>query len=262
MKHLVVKYLKIIKTVAIFSIIKDLQFRINFFFGILVTLVWQFYTLIIAYALINKFKVIGNWDRDDLLILIFTWRMINGFVHFFFYFPLNSLPLRIKSGSFDFVLCKPVNSLFLASIQYFGLNNLIDGLINFTIIIFLIQSVSLLNFGTFLIFSFLGIFLQFFIWIMIITITFHTEAMDGSFDLFSELRSEAKMPYEAYKGINFVLFSFILPFIFATSVPASFLVSKSNTTHTIGYLIVFICISTFVLLFWKSSIKKYSGASS
>ena len=143
-----------------------------------------------------------------------------------------------------------------------GLNNLVDGLLNVILVFVFARVVTIPTVIFFIALCVIGIMLEYFIWLAIVTIAFHTSKLEGAFSIFSVIRSRAKVPKDAYNGLNVILLGLIIPFLFAFTVPASVLAGKELGNNLIWYIIVFIIIGVASLTFWNFSIKKYASASS
>lgn len=257
MKHLAIrKYFKIILSVFKLSLIRTLSFRTDLVFGILVTLVWQAETLSSIFVLVNKYDSIADWSQKDLLILVLVWRLTNAIVHFLFYFSLNHLPLKISSGSLDCLLTKPVNEIFICSLESFSFNNLIDGLINLTLIIIIIPQFSFANLFSFLFLLIISILVQYLIWLSIVILAFYTNKLNGTFSLFSSIRISGRYPLNSFSSSR-ILRILTFPFLIISTVPASVLLSKAKNHQLILYTITVVVILLLTIIFWNRSVKKY-----
>jgi len=256
------KYFNIIITIIKISIVRDTTFRVNFFNGILIVLTWQIETFLLTFFFIGKFKSIAGWSSEDLLLLLFTMRAINGLMHFFFYPSLSNLPNLIGTGDLDFLLTRPINKLFISSVRHFGFHNFIDFLFNFVMMLIFIPEFEVIKLIIFFTLFLMGVLLQYFIWLGLDTIAFHSGTLYGLFDIFTSLRSKSRFPLDSYNGINILFMFLILPFLLITSIPVSILINKYSINLIIFYILIFLLIGTGVLIFWKYSLRRYSSASS
>lgn len=244
------------------SFSRMVSFRANFLGGFLITVGWQALTLASMHFLTSYLGEIGGWSREELFVLIGTGGGIWGILMFLFWPSLTSLPRKINDGSLDFLLTKPINQIFLASMNYFGFHNIINGLSYFTLALVLVSNVSFSNILLYILFCIIGLLIQYFIWLIIVTLTFHVGRLDGTFSLFAVLASVREYPISSYKGINVLLLILIFPLILVAQVPAEILLNKSEFQHIFMFFGSFVVLGVVSITFWNFSIKRYTSASS
>jgi ABC-2 type transport system permease protein len=269
MKHMAInKVIKIIKKYSgyfwqVFKVTlnKDLQFRSNFIGYFALTLIWFIQAYLLTFVITDRFPSIAGWNGREIFVLTSTWGFINGLTHFAFV-GLFSLPYSINNGGLDQLLLKPINSIIIACSNLFGIPNLLNAFCYGAVLLFITPKTNLINIAGFLILSFIGVLLQFFIWLAIVTTTFHAGKLDGTFDLFAILKLAGKYPSQAYSHLNILIRICLLPLVLFATIPASALIGKLDFTQ-IGLLVL---VTTIVgigsVCYWKFSISKYTSASS
>lgn len=256
------RYLKILWAMIKFSIARMAVNPINFWASFVIPIIWQAITLGITLTVSNKFGVIAGWTVKDLLVLVSTWGLVNGFLNFWCFLSLTRLPLKINSGELDYILTKPVNSLFLSSFSQFGVNNFLNGVSWLLVILIVARGFSLLAFVEFIIACLLSMLMQYSIWILVVTITFYSGRLDETFDLIYSIRNSSRYPMAAYNKTPWAFRWLAIPFVLSSMVPAGILLGKIGINIILIYIAIVIGTTIIAFVFWNTSLKHYSSASS
>lgn len=254
------RYTKIFIAILKFSFARALIDRVSLFAGVILVTVWQLQHLASMAIFTNRFGGIAGWNSRELMVLACAGGAINGVLHFLVWPSLTSLSTRIVDGDLDRILLRPVNSMFMSSLLYFGFHNLINGISYFVVMLVFLGGVSWSGLLGFLGFGFLGGLLTYFIWIFMITFSFRFGKIFGIFDIIATFRRAGNYPLQAYRNASLIMMVMMVPFVLYSSVPASFLVGKVQGMEVGIFLGCVGVIGAAAVLFWKYQVRKYTGA--
>jgi len=103
---------------------ETMSYRLNFFLMMTIHVGW-FAVYLATYGVIfSQVKDLAGWSPYEVLFLAGTWQLIFTTFVGIFVPNLSNISWFIKTGEMDFVLCKPVGSLFYLSINRVELGGL------------------------------------------------------------------------------------------------------------------------------------------
>ncbi|MFO0913795.1 MAG: ABC-2 family transporter protein [Pirellulales bacterium] len=117
------------------SLVRDMQFRGNFWIECLSSTSWVlmnlgFYLLVFQYA--RELGAGSGWGKYEFFVFLSTTMFVNSLVQAFFMPNAEEFSELIRTGGLDFALLKPIDTQFLVSLQkvsWSSLSNLIVGLV-------------------------------------------------------------------------------------------------------------------------------------
>ncbi len=222
-----------------------------------------------VYLTIYRFGNVLGWTAMEVLLLFAFNTIAYGLAGFFMYHPFTKLQARIRDGTFDEMLTKPLNPMFYLcsrefSTGYFGnvaigLAVLIISIVNLEISInplsFLYLILALLGgsmiHSSFFIFSNVPCF-----WLV------KADALGGFRHM---LDNFIRFPISIYDSWAAVMLTFVFPFAFINFYPAQYFLNKSEMFSP--YFAFFTPVIGFVLMllgyaFFNLGIKHYNSSGS
>jgi ABC-2 type transport system permease protein len=261
----VARYWRIYRTFFTSSLLRELEFKVNFLAKIIQNTMWIFFFVMILLVVYSNTKSVAGWDRGEALILAATVFLMNA-VSSAFFMSLTEIPQQVRQGTLDFVVTKPVDSQFWVSSRRF----------NFDQIGVLIAGVAMVWYGvvssqvhpsplqwlayTLLVLSAVVIFYSFNLALM--TTGIWLVRVDNLWVLSESLTQVARYPLEIYPlGVQRI-FTFVLPLGFLATIPARQIVERLAFS-TVGIGLVWAVGSFFLSRwFWKFAMRHYTSASS
>jgi ABC-2 type transport system permease protein len=172
----------------------------------------------------------------------------------------------VRRGNFDYVISKPVNSLFYSLTKLTDILDLIFLIPVIAILIFtfwkLQMAITFLNLALYLFLVFTGLLIILGIHIISASITVWTEESENFIWLYRDTMSIGRFPPEIFSAPVQIIFTFVLPIIIIVGFPAKALLGVLSWPWIIFACIYAIAFFALSVLFWKWSLKKYSSASS
>ena len=172
----------------------------------------------------------------------------------------------VRRGNFDYVISKPVNSLFYSLTK---LTDILDLIFLIPVIILLIftvwklpMAITFPNLALYLFLVFTGLLIILGIHIISASITIWTEESENFIWLYRDTMSIGRFPPEIFSAPVQIIFTFILPIIIIVGFPVKALLGILSWQWIVFAFFYAILFFTASLVFWRSSLKKYSSASS
>lgn len=117
------------------SLIREMSFRSNFFIRTMTDAVFLIIYFIFFSVLFSKIPSIVGWERDEFILLVGTFHMVNSLFLSIFYPNLVMLPEHIKGGTLDHFLLKPMEAQLLISIHTIDIGSLFNILLGLSLVI-------------------------------------------------------------------------------------------------------------------------------
>ena len=243
-----------------------LEYRGDFFVGVLSTFVIQGSSILFVTILFEHIYAINGWTRDQILF-IYSIALTGRAIEMIFFDNLWTVGWQyIRTGGLDRILVRPINPLFQIiadRVQKDGLGGLIVGII--------LLRMSILNLGldwTFGNSALLAIMiLSSSIIFMSINLFFATFSfwMTDSLPLMwsvHNLSEFTRYPLGIYHKVLQFILTWLIPYGFTAFYPASFFIENESTNLGIlTPLIALICF-TIAYLFWKKGLNSFHSSGS
>ena len=172
----------------------------------------------------------------------------------------------VRDGTFDFVLLKPLPSLFLVSFSRLDFwqagELLLAGILIGSGIHLGGMSIHPWQWLAFFALVFSGALVIYSLCVVMLSMTFWFIKFDNSMTIFSALLDTGRYPATIYPNWLRVLVTFIIPIALAITVPMQALSGAFNGWQVVGFFCLGLVTFSAALWIWKAGVKKYSGASS
>lgn len=257
-------YFKVWKlyTIDSFSIILSSRFS-AIIFTIAKFFRFIFFLLFLVFIL-GSTNSLGGYSKYQVIFFYLTFNLIDSTTQLLFreVYRFRSL---IVDGSFDYILLKPMNSLFRSLA---GGADLLDLFMLIPILILLVFSATKtgmfnpLNIILYLLFIFNSLILTTAFHILVLAIGILTTSVDHSILIYRDVVSTSRIPIDVYKEPIRGFLTFILPVAIIMTVPAKAFLGILPIELVIFSFILAAVIFAGSLRLWKYSLTKYSSASS
>lgn len=247
------------------AVMNEFQYRANFFVQLLQSLV-QVVTGLVALAVIFDHTTdLNGWTRPELLVVMGIYNIVGGLIGFAVQPNMQRVLADVHTGTYDYVLTKPVDSQLLSSVRQFQLWRLTDVLVGGAVVAWGLARVDEVPNGghavAFVLMLTAGMFLVYCLWLMVTAGAFWVVRMDEVQDLFTGMYRAGQYPVTVYPVWLKLIMTYLVPIGFAVTVPAESLTGRLTTTRvlvTIGFLALVFAITRLV---WRAGTRHYSGAS-
>lgn len=248
------------------GILKEMQYRINFFIQVLQSLISAITGLFVLYLVFNYTQTLDGWNPAELLAVMGVQILMGGILNTIIQPNMLKMIAEVQDGTLDFILTKPADSQLLISFREFQIWQLTD-VISGTII--LIYSITELPYNLRLdqAFIFIGLLLCgglmiYCFWLVLSTGAFWIVRMDSITELFQGIYASGRWPVTIYPDWLRTSLTFIVPIAFAVTIPAEVITNRLTTDTLLLSLVLTAVLMIVARWFFKYGLRNYTSASS
>lgn len=267
MKNNVKKNMRVLRELLYLRIHNLMVFRLDFFAPFFVDGSLFFIQLLAFSVVYSNVDTIGSWGKGEMILYIGTFSLLNALNMTIYFFGVNSIPYKVRSGELDLYLSKPVSPLFRLTFENISPGSIPLLLMSICIIVYgisgLHMKLTIIKVAAYL------------FWIILMAILYYEmEVIIRSFSLYivSMARMEQieeagidlcmKLPGIAFYGIYKIIFYLILPYGIMATLPVQGMIGEMNwqiAVYGIGIVTAFSIITSVI---WRQGLKHYNSASS
>lgn len=262
----VARHLRVWRQFVVLAFVREAEYRVNFLVNLLDGIA-QLGLAVATFLLIYRHsETIGGWTRDQALLLVGIYRVVDGLIGLQVTPNLRSISGYIRRGELDFYLLRLVSSQFLVSLRRLRLDEVGNVLIGLGLVIYAgnaagvaWNALAVIEATAFLL---CGLVLLYALWFCTVTLTFWLVQVDTLDLIFYGLFETARYPVTYFSGIVRAVLTFVIPVAFATTFPAQALLGVADRR----LLAIGAALAVVALLgtrtFWNFAVRHYSSASS
>lgn len=260
------KYFKLLGIFWRYSILRELEYRVNFLTNAVMSIFWLVWGVLGATIFFAHSDTLGGWTYEQVLVVLGLYTLFSGIMEAFFRPNITEMIEHVRDGTFDFVLVKPVNSQFYSSFHSLTMWRLVDIVAGAGLILYALRAMGLaptaLEWFSFLLLLVIGLILVYCIWLGMMTMSFWFVKIDNFAELFYAFYETGRFPISVYGGLLRAFLTFVIPIAFITTFPASALMGLLEPKDlALGF-----GLALFLLLFtnrlWRFAVRSYASASS
>ncbi|MDE7204824.1 MAG: ABC transporter permease [Lachnospiraceae bacterium] len=242
-------------------------FRLDFFAPFFVDGSLFLIQLLAFGVVYSNVDTIGSWERGEMILYIGTFSLLNAVNMTVYFFGINAIPSKIRSGELDLYLTKPVSPLFRLTFE-----NISPGSVPLILMSMCIIAFGVSGLDAELTFAKLTAYL---FWIVLMEILYYEmEVIIRSVSLYivSMARMEQieeagidlcmKLPGIAFYGVYKVIFYLILPYGIMATLPVQSMIGEMDLWMGVYGISVLVLFSAITGAVWKHGLRHYNSASS
>ena len=261
-----IRYLTLYMHFLRFSFSKAMEFRVDFFFRILMDIIYYLVNILFFKVLYLHTPMLAGWDEQQIMIFVSSYIMVDAISMTVFSSNMWWLPFLINKGELDFHLIRPVSPLFFLSFKEFSANSFMNLIIAVAIFIYSLATYTQpYTMGEVLLLIALiinGTLIYYCCQMLMILPVFWTQSSKGFMDLFFSMGIAMERPDRIFKGWLRVLFTVFLPFALIASFPARLFIEKFDWMTFLHLASVSCALWGVMLFIWRKGLRAYSSASS
>jgi ABC-2 type transport system permease protein len=256
-------YLALLKN----SVAREMMFKGNFLLWILVDSLWFAMQVCFISVLYLHTDSIGSWTKWQVVLLIATSNFIQQIFQAIFLINLTNLSELVRSGKLDFLLLLPVNTRFVVSLRQLDLGGFLNAGAAVCVMAYAAHRLALhpglIQILGYLVLVLLGVLIHYSLMLLLAATCFWTVKAQGIVWGYYNLFNIARMPDEAFRGLFKVVFTFAIPMLLVSNVPARVMADKLASPGLVGLLLA-VAVACAILseLGWRASLRRYTSASS
>lgn len=259
------RYLRLYGAFLRFSFSKALQFRLDFYFRVVMDVVFYAVHLLFFTVIYRHTPMLGGWDLEQIYVFACGAMLVDAIHMTIFANNMWWLPIYINRGDLDYYLVRPVSSLFFLSMREVAANSCLNLILAAGLVTW-----SLIHHGGFgwdriliyLAFLCLGAFIHYLIRVIFITPVFWLHSNRGLDEVAWTLNRLSEKPHQIYPGAMRWVLVTVLPLAMTASYPAHVLFDGLRPAVLLHVLGVTAALFVFVIWFWNRGLRAYSSASS
>ncbi len=260
------RYLQLIVIYYRSALLAEMEYRTNFISSLVYSILWAFWIAGGVSIFFYHRTSLGGWTYNEILIVMGLFMIFNGVIDTVLRPNINRLTEYIQKGTLDFVLIKPANSQFLATVTSISVFKCFDVAIGFGLIGYGLYRLhhwpTLVECLLFSIMMPSGLILVYSLWLFLATLAFWFVKIENFTELFYTFYEAGRFPITVYKGWIRAVLTFVVPVAFLTTFPAAALMGRLSPWYAAASsgiaLVLFFASSRF----WRYAIRFYSSASS
>ncbi len=242
---------------------RSMQFRFDFFAGLIVSLILSSIGPVVQYLIFTKTNGYPGWNLNQVIlfqgILLFWF----GIKDMLFGDVRNQVESMVRKGEFDRLLLKPyppIGILLSSGFYYYGIGSVIAGLAVMAYSINKLNlSIGISQIGLFILFLFCGIVLYMAITVIYCTIVIMIIFMGRIGEIIDKLLRFSEFPAEIFSPVTRLIFITVIPFAVWVYFPAQTLLNRLDAKAFAGAASCFVLFALSLKL-WNVCLKKYTSA--
>lgn len=247
-------------------LVEELEYRSEFIGNLLSSLFGIGIALLTIQIFFYRTNQLGGWGYADVLILLGIFNTLQGLIDFALRPNMSRLLQHIRKGTMDYVLTKPVDSMFYVSFRHLVFWRLLDVVLGLGLVLYGLGQKdylpSVADLAIFGLSMFASLVLVYALWMLLMTTAFWVIRMDDLSFVFNSFFETTRFPIDMYRGWVRIILTYVLPAALITSLPASALLGRWNALTTVVSLVVAGIFLGLSRRFWRYALRSYTSASS
>lgn len=264
----VMKFLKLIKIYYLFakqSFIQQMQYKMHFWFDLVINLIWASLRLVFYTLAFSGVVLVGDWNLQRSLVLAAVFMLIQAIVKVIFEINFRDFAYRIYNGELDQILLKPVSAQFILSLRRLrpaAMSRLIlGGLILFFTLVNIHWQFSLSKILFFSWSIIISLIIVYSLWFLTLCLVFWVGNIDNIHTMFESVNSLSFMPFDIFPFPVTQLLSTIIPLMFIATIPSKMILNPDPLILVYGSFLALLFF-VFSRKFWHLALKNYASVSS
>lgn len=258
-------YIKLSWLFAKYSLMEQMEYRVNFLAGIAVECGYMLIKIMYAALILHAGVEINGLTVNEMTMCVGTYIMMTGL--FMAVYPnFCVLPYSVQDGSLDILLTKPLNTQFFVTLRKldFGMPipNIVCGIV---MIIYGWRSEDIpltwITLVGFIVYCIAGLFLTYCLFLIPELLSFWFVSNQGVHQLSEAIRDFDNVPMNIYPKWIQRLGIFIIPVFIITNSPTLFVAQKLSVGLAVWGIVAPIIVFVLQRLVWREALKQYTSAS-
>jgi ABC-2 type transport system permease protein len=262
----VTKYLRLFRIQMGISVAQAIAYRANFLIEGVMGLGNALLTLVPLIVVYGTRRQFGDWDYSGALVVMAYFQALRAILEGIISPSLVDLVQQIRSGSFDYILLKPIDAQAMVSASRYEPWKIFDVLfaIGLAVYAFALRhsapSPADLALGLALLAT--GALAMYGLWIMCAALAFWVGRLDNLIYLLGAIFDTARWPVAVFPGVWRLFFTFVIPVAVMTTFPAMALLGMLQLREVVGALVGAVILLALGRLVWRAALRSYTSASS
>jgi len=249
------------------SVVRELSFKANFLMWLVVEALWFALQLSFVSVIYLHTDSIGDWTKWQVVLLVGTSQFVQQVFTAIFLTNCVNLSELVRTGRMDFMLLLPVNTRFLVSLRAVDLGAFVSAASGLCVVAYAAWKLELrpdaLQIAGFFALCGAGLLVHYSLMFLMATICFWTVRAQSVVWGYYNLFNIARQPDSAFRGAFRRIFTFVVPMLLVSNVPARVLTGRLDSS--LDWLVLLgmsaLCFALSEIA-WRFSLRHYASASS
>lgn len=260
------RYLRLMGIFYRYSLVSELEYRVEFFGNVLMSLFWLAWAVLGVAVFFLHTDKLGDWTWPEVLMVVALFTFFSGVMEALLRPNVGAVLDQIRDGTFDFVLTKPVNPQFIASLRNIVVWHLADVVIGLGLIVYALTQMGIVptwsQVALFVVMLLAATAIVYSVWLTMVSLAFWFVKLDNFTELFYGFYEAGRYPVTIYRGLIRSLLTFVVPVAFITTFPAAALLNRLDESTALLGLALAVVLFFLSNRFWNFALRHYSSASS
>jgi ABC-2 type transport system permease protein len=262
----VTRYLRLFAIQLRISVATAMAYRANFVVQGFMSVLWTAITVLPLIVLFDQRREVAGWDQPSMLIVLAYFYGVRAILEGTISPSLVTLVARIRNGSFDYVLLKPVDAQVLVSTSQYEPTRVLELLTAIAMIIYAFiqrgQPPALIDVVLGIALFATGVIATYALWILCAAAAFWVGRLDNLMYLLDAIFDVGRWPVTVFRGIWRFTFTFVIPIALMTTYPAKALLGTLAPGPALATAAGAFALVGLSRLMWRTAIRSYTSASS
>ena len=247
------------------NLTEELQYRANFFTSLVGTLFSLGTALLTVSLFFRHATALGGWAYWEVVVLLGVFTALSGVIETVLRPGIGRLASEVRSGELDLLLARPVDAQLFVSFRGIDVWRLTDVALGLALSAYALARLGrvptvleIVAFGIALVAAGAVVYA---LWVALMSLAFWFVAVENLSVLFDAVFEGARYPVTAYPGALRLLFVYLIPVAWTTTVPAAVLAGRFGPGVAVASAGAAATALAATRLLWRSAIKRYTGAS-
>jgi ABC-2 type transport system permease protein len=243
-----------------------LAYRLDFVIDLVIGLFWTVAAVLPLFVVYGgpSSRGVPGWTFGETLLVVGCFIGLQAVIDGAISPSLSTVLDHVRKGTLDFILLKPHDAQILVSTARFHLWR-VAGLVHSSIVFGLafrelghgptvlgvFQAFGLLLIATSMLYS---------LWLIIVSVSFYAVKVDNLGSLFTSIFDAARWPASVFRGAFRVVFTFVIPLVVMTTLPAEALLGRLEWSSLVASVAGAIVFSVVARRVWLASLSRYTSA--
>ncbi len=266
----VFRYMRMLGSLARYTLARELAFRGNFLVKVSVELLWLGILIAFYRTVFARTSNIANWSEPEYFFFVGCYFALNGLIETLFLENCNEFAELVRTGDLDFLLLKPIDEQFLVTcrrIDWGSAPNLLMGAI--LMVTALIQKEWIFDpvrVAAFVVTFACGVAIAYSFMLLLTSVSVWMVRNQSLMEMWWLFSSLARYPREIFSGGwaeplgNF--FTYIIPILLVSNVPANVMVRVLSPSMVVWTVTASVALLWISRRFFHFALRSYRSASS
>lgn len=267
-----VRYVRLWLSFARFGLVRELAFRTNFLVKLFVEVLWLSLLLVFYHTVFQQTSVVAEWSQGQYLFFVGCYFAVGGMLETLFLENCNQFADLVRTGDLDFYLLKPIDEQFLVTCRNVDWSCVANVLMGIGVMLAALPQIpdlelEVLQVGLFVVMFLCGVALAYGFLLLLTSASVWFMRNQSLFEMWWLFTTLMRYPREIFLRSGWAapagfFFSFIVPVMLVTNVPAQIMVKALEPAFVAYTLLATAAVLIVSRWFFRYALRRYRSASS